>query len=83
VDKVKIMIAAGVSVPTAVKEALRMSVAAFAEKHALSRTTVSSQLSGRIALNAPLIDALIAELGGTADQWIELYRDVRTVAIAS
>jgi plasmid maintenance system antidote protein VapI len=72
VEKVKRLIEAGASVSTAVREALGMSITAFADTHGLSRQTVNSQITGRIAPNAAFLEALIAELGGTQEEWMSL-----------
>jgi len=71
-ERVNKLIEAGASIPTAIKEALGMSVTDFAEKHDLDRPTVSAQINGSVRAGADTINALIAELGGTEAEWVEL-----------
>jgi len=74
--KVKKMIDAGTSIPTAIKEALAQeglpTIDAFASKHGLIRAAVSNQVNGNVRPTDATITALIAELGGTPDEWREL-----------
>ena len=75
-EKVKKMVDAGTSIPTAIKDALAQqglpTVEAFASKHGLIRAVVSNQLNANVRPSDSTIAALIAELGGTADEWREL-----------
>jgi plasmid maintenance system antidote protein VapI len=71
-DKVKRMVEAGVSIPTAVKESLGMTVADFAEKYGLSRASVANHVNGVVRAADTTVEALAAELGGTPDEWREL-----------
>lgn len=75
-EKVKKLVRAGASIPTAIKEALSQagvtSVAAFAEKHGLARGSVANHINGTQRATDDTIAALVAELGGTADEWREL-----------
>lgn len=82
-DKVKKLLRAGASLSTALRAALDMSVAAFAAKHGLPRTMVNSQFTGRIAFSDPVINALIAELGGDAAGWRALQHSSRATAHAA
>ena len=68
-DKVKQMIAAGVSVGLAVRECLPDRLQDFCARHGLVRSMVSGMLHGDRRASAGLIAALVAELGGTADEW--------------
>jgi len=71
-DRVKKLISAGLPISDAVKAALGMTVTAFAEKHRLPRSITAEALNGaRVATSAQL-DALVAELGGTREEWREL-----------
>jgi plasmid maintenance system antidote protein VapI len=75
-EKVKKMVRAGSSIPTAIKEALSQagctSVAAFAEKHGLVRASVANHINGTVRATDDTIAALVEELGGTPDEWREL-----------
>lgn len=68
-DKVKKLVRAGASIPTAIKESLGMSVVDFADKHDLPRAAVSNAINGNVRPSEPLVAALVAELGGTPDDW--------------
>lgn len=68
-DKVKRLVEAGASIPGAIKEALGMPMAEFADKHGIPRTHVSSIVNGAKRPSANDIAALINELGGTEDEW--------------
>jgi plasmid maintenance system antidote protein VapI len=76
-EAVKQMVdAGGVSIPAAIKEALRQkgleTIAAFAEKHGLVRASATNHINGVVRATDDTIDALIAEFGGTRDEWREL-----------
>jgi hypothetical protein len=75
-EKVKQMVQAGVSIPTAIKEALSQngldSLEAFAGKYGLIRAAVSNHINGNVRPSDEAIAALISELGGTPDEWREL-----------
>lgn len=71
-DRVKKLLAAGLSLPSAIKEALGMSVTAFADKHDLSRSIASEVINLERGPREPYCTALAAELGGTAYEWAEL-----------
>lgn len=71
-NKVKEMMQAGVSLPTAVKELLTqkgLTLAAFAEKHGRAVTTVSNVINGNVKPSDGDVDALISEFGGEAHEW--------------
>jgi hypothetical protein len=72
VDKVKKFLDVGLSIPTAIKEALPMSVGAFADKYDIPQTLVSETINGGRRASEKLLAALIAELGGTEAEWREL-----------
>jgi hypothetical protein len=72
----------------AVKIALRRtdpthlsSLAAFCARHDLARPMVSAMLHGRVLPSAPLIAALIRELGGTHQEWMDLLWNDRKVIV--
>jgi hypothetical protein len=71
-EKVKRMVEAGTSIPTAIKDALGMPVAMFARKHRLSRQAANSHINGTVRADELTIAALIEELGGQPDEWREL-----------
>lgn len=68
-DKVKEMIEAGVSIRTAIREALGMNYAEFGRKHGIAHASVKLHLTGHVKPTEKTINALIAELGGTEDEW--------------
>lgn len=71
-DKVKKLIEAGASVPTAIKESLGMGVSDFADKHGLQRPVLSDVINGNRRAPDAYVDALVKDLGGTVDEWREL-----------
>lgn len=75
-EKVKKMVEAGSSITAAIKEALAQNglktVGEFAEKYSLNRSVASAALNALARPTNDTIAALIAELGGTADEWREL-----------
>ncbi len=75
-EKVKQMVQVGVSIPTAIKEALMQNgldtVESFAGKHGLIRAAVSNHINGNVRATEDTLSALVAELGGTPDEWREL-----------
>jgi plasmid maintenance system antidote protein VapI len=75
-EKVKKLVDAGASIPLAIKAALEQSgfptVAAFAEQYGLSRASVANHINGVVRAADDTIDALIAALGGTREEWREL-----------
>ena len=68
-DKVKRLVEAGASIPTAIKESLGMTVSAFAEKYGFPQATVSEFINGSRRPSHAFLAALISELGGTEDEW--------------
>lgn len=67
--KVKKLVEAGAEIPVAIKQSLGMTVENFAEKYELPRPSVSNAINGNVRATDDLVAALIAELGGTADEW--------------
>ena len=69
------MLEAGVSFATAIKECLlqqpdALTIEAFAAKYAgVSGSTFSAAINGAVRPSDAVIDALIAELGGSAYEW--------------
>lgn len=71
-DKVKAMIAAGASIPTAIKESLGMPLRVLAEKHGIAAPVMSDVINGNRRATDAHLDALISELGGTRYEWRRL-----------
>lgn len=71
-ERVNKLIEAGSTIPTAIKEALGMSVTDFAAKYGLDRPTVSAVINGSMRPTPNIIPSLIAELGGTEAEWDDL-----------
>ena len=75
-DEVKRMVAAGVRIPAAVREALARnglhSVSDFAKKYQLSRASAANHINGIVRATDETLGALSQELGGTPDEWAEL-----------
>jgi hypothetical protein len=75
-DKVKELIALGLSVPSAIRGALESNgldtVSAFCDKYSLPRGGVSNHLNATVRPTDATITALVAELGGTENDWREL-----------
>ena len=76
IANVRQMIDAGAGIATSIKAALERngipSVSAFALKYRLNRASVANHLSGFTRPTDGTVNALIAELGGTANDWREL-----------
>jgi plasmid maintenance system antidote protein VapI len=76
VEKVKQLVRAGSSFDGAVKEALAdrdLDISALAEKHDVPRKELSAVINLRLVPTARVLDALSAELGGTPEEWLELW----------
>lgn len=82
-DKVKQMVEAGVRLGVAIRECLPMSLAAFALKHGVPRTSTNEAINGLRAATPAQIAALMSELGGTADEWRELLKQARLAVVHS
>jgi hypothetical protein len=75
-DKVKALIAAGATLSEAVRSALGdRSLAQVALERQVDRSNLISALNGGRAPTRGDIDAMIAELGGTPDEWRPLFAD--------
>jgi plasmid maintenance system antidote protein VapI len=72
-EKVKKLVEAGLSIPSAVKEALGMPVTEFAAKYGIHSAHVSSTINGGRRPTEGILGALIAELGGTEYEWRMLF----------
>lgn len=69
-DKVKQIMAGGVSLPVAIKAALApITLKEFAEKYGRAAPTISNVINGNVRPSDEDIAALINEFGGTADEW--------------
>jgi plasmid maintenance system antidote protein VapI len=79
------MMAAGVSLPTAIKEALApLTIAAFAEKYGRAAPTISNVINGNVKPSDADIDALVAEFGGDSHEWrLLLWEHSKPTAAAS
>lgn len=71
-QRVKEMMAAGVGVTTAIKEAIGMNVTAFADKHDLSRTLTSDVINLERFPRPAICLALSTELDGDPFDWAVL-----------
>lgn len=71
-DKVKQMMDAGISLGTAIKEALGQSVTSWADKNSLSRQIVSEVLNSERTPRVEICRALERDLGGDAYAWAML-----------
>lgn len=75
-DKVKALVAAGASLANAVRDALGdRSIAQVALERGVSRQNLTSALNGARVPTEREIEALIAELGGSPDEWRQLFAD--------
>lgn len=77
-NQVKQMMAAGVSLATAVKEILArrepsMTLSAFADNHDRPVTTISNLINGKLVPTDADIAAFVAEFGGEPDEWRMLF----------
>jgi hypothetical protein len=71
-DKVKKLVAAGSSIPTAIKEALGGPLSQVAEKYSIAVPDLSAAINGYRRPTDRIVAALIGELGGTEAEWREL-----------
>lgn len=76
-QKVKKMVEAGVRVGTAIRECLPVNLSEFAARHGLPRSSTNEAINGVRPATPAQIEALIAELGGTHEEWSELLRAAR------
>lgn len=74
-ENIKRLIDAGSTISGAIKEVLSqrdLSVSAFAKKYERNANNMIAVVSGARAPAAADVDALIAELGGTEAEWLDL-----------
>jgi plasmid maintenance system antidote protein VapI len=71
-DKVKRLMEAGLSTPAAIKAALDMPVSEFADKYGIPRSTATNVVNGVQRATDATVAALVAEFGGTDNEWREL-----------
>lgn len=74
-DKVRRLIKAGSSIPTAITESLGMSIAELAMKYNRSPANLSRVIRGKRWPTMDDVAALISELGGTEMEWRELLHE--------
>jgi hypothetical protein len=80
-EQVKQMVAAGVSLSTAIKESIGTSVSAWADKHGFNRSITSEVLNLERAPRADVCRALEKDLGGSAYEWaLLMWESSRPVA---
>jgi hypothetical protein len=73
-DKVKALLAAGATLSQAVRSALgARSLRAVALERALAVSDLSSALAGSRLATDRVVAAMVAELGGTTDEWRLLF----------
>lgn len=72
-DKVKKLISAGLSIPSAVKESIDVTLSEFAAKYDLELPDVSAAINGNRRPTDKVVAAFVSELGGTGDEWRELF----------
>lgn len=85
-DQVQRFIAAGASIPNAIKVALDqagMSLAAFGLKYGVARSHVSRAIGGAERPGAGVLRGLVEELGGSEDQWRLLLHEAGRPAVAA
>jgi hypothetical protein len=77
-EQVKQMVEAGVSLSTAIKEAIGQSVTSWADKHGLSRQIASEVLNSERSPRVDVCEALAMDLGSDAYSWaLELWGAAR------
>lgn len=85
-EKVKRLVEAGASVPTALKESLGTSVSAFAERHGLTREEVSGAVNLRIVPTPTCAHAFASAYGCPIGEFYEFWwthaRQGQVVAVA-
>lgn len=87
-DKVKNLMAHGASLGDAVRIALGdKTIPLVASERGLNRTTLSTALAGGRPPTVAEVEAMVAELGGTFEEWRDVFADaaaarVRTVSPA-
>jgi hypothetical protein len=71
-ERVKKLIDAGLAIPAAIKAALAMPLTEFAEKYGLPHSSLVNHVNAIVRPSDDTIAALVAELGGTENEWREL-----------
>ncbi|CAN5922614.1 hypothetical protein BH11GEM2_BH11GEM2_37710 [soil metagenome] len=83
VKEVRALVATGRTIPEAIKRVLDMPVVAFCDKHGIPRGTGSNHLNATVRASDATIAALVAELGGTENEWREmLWKAMRPAHLA-
>lgn len=83
-EKVKRLLAAGATLSEAVKSALApRSLSRVALERGVNLSELSSSLSGSRLVSDRIIGAMIAELGGTADDWRQMFSDAMQARAAA
>lgn len=83
-DRVKNLMAAGASLADAVRVALGdRSIVTVAAERNLNRSNLSSALSGGRAPTSEEIEAMVAELGGTFEEWREVIAEAAAARVRS
>lgn len=78
--KIKVLVAAGVDFPDAVKAALGMTIREFAEKWGLAESAVSAVINGSTPHPYRRIRAALAEELGVETAWIDEQLERRKAA---
>jgi hypothetical protein len=73
VDKVLQLLSLDLSFADAVKAALEKTIEQLAAENKLQRPRFSDMLNGRMVPDDRQLAALIGELGGTRDEWLDLW----------
>lgn len=82
-EKVKKLIEAGATIQGAIREAIGIPITQFAEKYNLPRSSVHNHITGHVKASDATVNALVAELGGTPDEWrMLLWEAARPVKVA-
>ena len=76
-DKVKQLMQAGATAGEAIRVALPMTLSALALKHGLPRSSTSEAFNGLRRATDAQVAALVAELGGTSEEWREVLQQAR------
>ncbi len=71
-DKVKELMAAGLTTSQAIKHCLGSPVTVWADKHSIARSTATNAINGVQRAPDAVVVALAADLGGTTEEWSEL-----------
>jgi plasmid maintenance system antidote protein VapI len=85
-ERVKQMVEAGVRVGTAIREALAeldtpLTMSSIAAKYSLPRSSTNEAYNGLRQATPAQVDALVAELGGTPEEWRDLLKQARLAAV--